>query len=234
MKKYYKIWIILFIAAGKTFLGMTSAKAEEKFAEKSLQAIIQNTNGSYQIENLSFFVKKQSYQSTLDSFKGKASNGVVISFKGEPLGFFSIAPDYEEFVCGRDEAKSESANTICSAPAEGEFLISVPYFPNGKYADVYDKSGKKVLTVDLSLKAACNENSRCDRPIEDSENCPQDCKSNEPKIEPALLQLAKDNAVAEANQNKNPFNVWILAAGIASLLLAGVLGYFFYQKNREN
>ncbi len=107
----------------------------------------------------------------------------------------------------------------------------MPYFPNGKYADIYDPFGKKVLTIDLASKATCNENGKCDTPIEDSENCPRDCVKGETKLDPVLMEKAGIVQTDTENNSTAPGKWILIAAGI--ILVLASLGFWLWRRYRE-
>jgi len=175
------------------------------------------------------------YLSDYKIWENKFYNGRLTSFKEIPLGFFSVTNSLAIVQCRDTFDKDGNMAGGCSELPEGELTIQLPYFPNGKYADIFDLSGKKVLTIDLSSKATCNENDRCDRPVEDSENCPQDCKKNEPKIDPVVVQLSANNQVAaqEAEKKISLADLgWRGVAILIVLLAGGGVGYYVYRRNR--
>jgi hypothetical protein len=56
--------------------------------------------------------------------------------------------------------------------------IRAPYFADAKLANIYDSSGKKILSVDLSGSSICNGNGRCDAQFGESASvCPSECGS---------------------------------------------------------
>ena len=65
--------------------------------------------------------------------------------------------------------------------------LSVPYFKNGKTIEIYDKSNKLKLSIDVSEFSTCNFNKICDLK-ESHELCPEDCPFQEGKIKLSLWQ----------------------------------------------
>ena len=110
--------------------------------------------------------------------------------------------------------------------------LQLPYFPNGKYADIYDPSGKKILTIDLSSEAACNENGICDRPMEDQINCGSDCSAL--KNSAALMDTNPKGEKANPPRNTGlgRFGVYIFVALVSVSLF--VLGLWVWRKVKGN
>lgn len=57
------------------------------------------------------------------------------------------------------------------------FTLILPYFENGNIINIYDPSGVKVSSVDVSGYSTCNMNTICNSPYENYKTCPQDCHS---------------------------------------------------------
>ena len=112
-------------------------------------------------------------------FVGKMYSGSVISFLGKTLGYFS-ANGVIIKECREQFKKDGTITGGCKEVLDGSLVLRLPYFNNGKYAEIYDPNNKKILTIDLSLKATCNENNRCEPPVEDNINCSVDCKEKAP------------------------------------------------------
>ena len=64
---------------------------------------------------------------------------------------------------------------------DASVVVFVPYFKNGKVIEIYDKSNKLKLTIDISDFATCNINNICDLK-ESHDLCPEDCLFLEEKI----------------------------------------------------
>ncbi len=56
------------------------------------------------------------------------------------------------------------------------FDVVTPFYANGKKAEVYAKSGKKLFEIDLGGTSFCNDNKVCDMNVgENFSTCPNDC-----------------------------------------------------------
>jgi hypothetical protein len=242
MKKNFQILIILLIVVNNSLFNIVFAAESNLQTDKSIHAVVQKKNENYEVIKLDIAIEKCSYQDNYNAFKGKDSNGVIVSFKNEKLAYFSVPDNLEVSFC--EDSINVATRKIeggCHDLREGKLVINMPYFPNDKYADIYDLYGKKILTIDLSSKATCNENDQCDRPVEDSENCPQDCKNGEPKLDPAVVQLAANNppATQETKQAEDgiislaDLGWWRIAILIVILLAGGGIGYWVYRRNKE-
>lgn len=206
-----------------------------KITPKTINVDLYKKNNGYEIKGFEIVFGEFHYLSDYKKWKGISHNGKVVSFKNENLGFFFIPNALSVVLC--EDGVDKGGNMIggCRSLPEGELTVQLPYFPYGKYADIYDPFGKKVLTIDLSSKATCNENDKCDRPIEDGENCSQDCKKNEPKIDPAVVQkaAAEQTIAQEAEKKISLSNLgWWGIAILIILLAGGGIGYYVYRKNR--
>jgi len=223
------------------FLIISSCLSQEPIFSKSTDIVnvyITKKADSYQINDLEVVIGDFSYLPDFKFWKGKASNGCIISFQGNTLGCFAALGNLTVIECS-DRIIDDKMTGGCVEKPEGEVLIQMPYFPNGKYTDIFDSSGKKVLTIDLSSKATCNENDKCDQPVEDSVNCPQDCRNNEPVItakSAGLTPAAPEKAVADDTPDKKigfaDLGWWGIAIVII-LIAGGGTGYYVYRKNRE-
>ena len=197
--------------------------------------ILKNAD-SYIIDDMEVITGDFGYLPDFEFWKGKESNGCVMSFQHNMLGCFVVYGSLTVIECS-DRIINDKMTGGCIEKPEGEILVQLPYFPSGKYANIFDPSGKKVLTIDLSSKATCNENDKCDRPVEDGENCPQDCKKNEPKIDTIVMKLATNNQAAAQGVEKKislaDLGWWGIAILII-LLAGGGVGYYVYRRNRNS
>jgi hypothetical protein len=205
----------------------------EKSTEKSVEVRLYKKGVDFSVQSLRVLPVKNQYADDYKEVKGLSYNGTVFSFKGASLGFFSI--DNMEIVLCSDQFKNDGTiSGGCEDVPEGELSIYVPYFPNGKYVDIYNPEGKKVLTIDLSSKATCNENNNCDSPLEDSINCPSDCKDNQPIIESSLKQQTSVQNENSLSQNEQG---WLESWGklaLAALILAVVgIGVMIARQRRH-
>ncbi len=217
------------------FLVTPLCQGQEPTFEKSTEIInvdiIKNAD-SYKISNLEVVIGEFGYLPDFQFWKGKESNGCVMSFQDNMLGCFVVYGSLTVIECS-DRMINDKMACGCVEKPEGEILIQLPYFPNGKYAYIYDSFGKKVLTIDLTSKATCNENGICNRPIEDSENCLQDCKNLEPKLDPALVEKAQEAVAEDKKISASASSWWTLLAGIVLLAIGCGIGYYIYRRNKE-
>jgi hypothetical protein len=247
-KIYKKIVPIIFFSVVFLLFNFSRANGQSeqsgevstyKISPKILNADLYKKDGNYEVKGLEMTIGEFNYQTDYKNWKGNSANGKVVSFKNIALGYFVVNYNLAPIYCS--DGVNEKGEIIggCEEVSEGNLLVQMPYFPNGKSADIYDPSGKKVLTIDLTSKATCNENDKCDRPFEDSENCPQDCQKQEPKIDPivmeqALAQQKVQQEAAQAEDGKISFSDvgwgWVVMI-VFILALAGGLGYYVYRKN---
>ena len=198
--------------------------------KKAIEVNIAKSGNAYQINDLNVVVEVFPYTNDYKIYKGKMFNGTVISFLGKTIGYFALPGGLLPTLCG------EGVNPITKKPTKscGEMSsgkITLPYFTNGKYADIYDLSGKKVLNIDLTSKATCNENGVCEQPKEDSINCPSDCTQKQPVVQKPVIAPQ----VQTLPQKSWTQNVWpYLALGITLLILAGGITYAIVYFRRKN
>lgn len=204
--------------------------------EKILNALIYLQSGEYSVKNLDLTIGEFKYLPDYETWKNKSHNGCITSFGEKRLGCFVINL-FSVGICNDGEDGNGNAIGSCRDEPSGNILVQMPYFPNGKYTDIFDPSGKKVLTIDLSSKATCNENEHCDQPVEDSVNCPQDCKNNEPvvTVKSDSLTPASANQATENNQTQKKISLSPLIIGIIVLALGifGGIGYYVYRRNKD-
>ncbi|KKR44139.1 MAG: hypothetical protein UX02_C0001G0218 [Candidatus Moranbacteria bacterium GW2011_GWC1_45_18] len=200
--------------------------------EREVKVSIFKNEKQLEVKKFEIILGSCSYSKDYSSYKGKITNGVIVSFVGNSLGFFPVANNLSSTLCeDHFDMASEKISGGCSDLTEGELTIDMPYFPNGKYADIYDPFGKKVLTIDLASKATCNENGKCDTPIEDSENCPRDCVKGETKLDPVLMEKAGIVQTDTENNSTAPGKWILIAAGI--ILVLASLGFWLWRRYRE-
>ncbi len=196
--------------------------------EKSIVVYIHKSSNNYTVNKLEVIEGQSDYQYDYKIYKGTDYDGGVISFYGKSLGYFSanqmiLVQCFDSF----DPAAKDMGG--CKELPEGDIQLRIPYFSNGKYADIYSPEGKKILTIDLSSKATCNENGKCDRPIEDSINCPQDCKDNQPIIDTPTVQSTQPPVVMQTFWQKvKPY----LVIGITTVVI--FVSIFLFLKIRKN
>jgi len=97
----------------------------------------------------------------------------IFSFKNELLDEIYFFPRSIIFY-DREDPKTGRMTGGMIISREGYFVKKFPYYPNGKYIEIFDDKNEKQLTIDISRFALCNENGICDEK-EDEKNCPQDC-----------------------------------------------------------
>jgi hypothetical protein len=212
-------------------------KPNDYFTEKTIDILIEMDNENFVVKSLRVINRKFHFSSNYDMYKNVMFDGKIVSYQNGVLGYFGLPRGLSVVACSDGVDESGQPSGGCTSLPKGETIIQAPYFSNGKYAEIYDPFGKKVLTIDLSSKATCNENGKCDRPVEDGENCPQDCRAGEAKIDPVLMkQVEAEREAAREEEEKvslSDLGWWPLIIGIL-LLLGGIgAGYWFWRKNRE-
>ncbi|MFA5871748.1 MAG: hypothetical protein WC858_03405 [Parcubacteria group bacterium] len=203
-----------------------------KISSKTLNANLYKKDGNYEVRGLEITTGEFAYQTDYKNWKGNSANGRVVSFKNTVLGYFVVNYNLSPIYCSDFADEEGEMSGGCEELPEGKIIVQMPYFPNGKYADIFDSYGKKVLTIDLSSKATCNENDQCERPVEDSENCPQDCKNQEPKLDPVVVEKASA-AQNDSQKLSGKSASWIIITVFGIILFVGGLGFWFWRRYRK-
>lgn len=200
--------------------------------DKTINVDIFKDGDSYQINDLRVVILQRPFSNNYKIYKDNGYNGTIVSFNGSSLGFFPTNLSIKMCSDGRDPVTKKSKGT-CVEMKKGKMLLQLPYFPNGKYADIYDLNGKKVLTIDLVSKATCNENGMCEQPKEDGANCPSDCTQKKPVGQKPVVEQAKPVATTPI------FWQWAMSHLIAIITLIVITGSIMYivvylrRKNKQ-
>lgn len=186
-------------------------------------------------KELSVSEGKNGYKDEYQLYKGKKYNGSINSFMGKSLGYFP-ADEMAIMIC-MDGFGSESG---CQELSEGDIELRLPYFPNGKYADIYNPKGEKVLTIDLTAVATCNENRVCDAPKENLASCPLDCVKAEEfsnlnvtgqENNSKLIDESTDQAAAVKKSGSLLLPIMLIT--LAILIIAGSV-IFWLKRGKNN
>lgn len=206
-------------------------------ADKSIILNIHKSGGKYALQGAIKLVDgaKSNYVDSYQLYKRKAYNGGVISFSGKPLGYFP-ANNMVIVICRDNFNPNAQDRGGCEEIFKGDIQLRVPYFPNGKYADFYNTNSEKILTVDISSVAVCNENSVCEN-SENIDNCPSDCQKNEPLADTNQIQNSKpinisptNNQTNQKQQKNNPVPYIII---VIFIIFAGIMIFFWIKRKRS-
>ena len=231
---------VFFIALGLLFLSIFPSNlvhAEELTTQKILKVSAYKKAGVYTIQKIDISSGKLVYSDNYTDYKGKYYNGRVVSFGGKTLGNF-LAGDFSLNLCSDwINPATRKIEGGCKPMPEGDILIDIPFFPNGKYAEIFDPNGKSVLNVDLTSKAVCNENNICDKPVEDNANCSSDCQVEKGYTmgNGTLENKNNLNQEGEPLTKKNSDWVWPLVKIFLVLITIPIiiLIIFWWRKNRS-
>lgn len=225
-KTYFLAFFSIIIVAMFLFYTRTSS-ATELFTQKFVAVSVEKNGPDYRVSDLRIANSKYVYSDTYEIYKGR-NDGRIVSFQGKDLGYFP-AGSLETILC-RDEFNEKTGEISggCEEVSKGSLLINIPYFPNGKFADIYNEKGEKVFTINLTSIATCNENTTCEQ-RENQENCPSDCD-----IKDALskFKVVESNPESAATTESEKGNAWyVLAAALA--LISALVFYFIWRKRQR-
>lgn len=207
-------------------------------ADKSIILNIHKSGGKYLLQGAIKLVDgaKSDYVDSYQIYKGKAYDGRVVSFSGKPLGYFP-ANDMAIVICRDNFNPNAQDRGGCEELSEGDIQLRIPYFTNGRYVDFYNKNSEKILTVDISSVAVCNENSVCEN-SENINNCPSDCQKNESAINTNQNQNNKppdisptDNQTDQEQQKNNAAPYIIIAVLV---IFVGTIIFFWIKRKRND
>jgi hypothetical protein len=203
-----------------SFLSSGFVNAQEQLmSSKRVIASIQKTGTNYQVESLLLNVYGAPYARSFDQYKKDGiHNGRVVSFSGKDLGFFPAAGIIP--VLCTDSVDSQGNFTGgCKEVENGPVSLDIPWFPNAKYAEIFDPAGNLVLKIDIFLYAVCNENGQCDSK-ESYQNCPGDCEKS----------LNQNQPIEQQPQKKIS---WLLVMALAIFFLVIAIGSVIYIRWRR-
>lgn len=143
--------------------------------EKTLLLYAEYKEGAYQNPTTEVIFGEHPYWKELDGVKG-GHNGVVVSFQGEALGYFGFLSP--KMILCWDKVEQGKVEGGCEDWGMGDIHVSAPYFPNARYVDLYDPQGKKLIRIDVSGLAICNEDGSCSPSLENLKTCPSDCQED--------------------------------------------------------
>ncbi len=233
----FEIISILFLFFSPGARAETSWKINSNYSEvtagnktdKSINLTIHKSGAEYTLRNMSEIIDyKFFYADNYQEFKG-GYDGVAISFSGKKLGYFSADMRLTECVDYHNPAKQILGG--CSEIQEGEAIIATPYFSNGKYVDFYNPQGEKVLTVDLSSVAVCDENNICDATKENEINCPSDCNKQSAPVSEIQKEIPVQPEAPPATSKSNIL-VIILTILFSAVIIVG--GVIFWRRKKDN
>jgi len=225
MKNIRKINLVLFVVFSCFFaiLGKNSA-ADQLSTSKFVAASIQKTDSGFKTIGLRIANGEYVYS---NSIYQEEPDGRVVSFQGKNLGYFPVG-SLKTIICSDEfNEKTGEIKGGCEEVSKGSLLINIPYFPNGKFADIYDEKGNKVFSIDLSSVATCNENAKCDQG-ENRENCPTDCNIKDALSKFKVVENNPESTVANKSEKSN---IWYLLAAAFALIFA--LAFYFIWRKRQ-
>lgn len=124
----------------------------------------------------------------------------------------------------------------CVEVDKTDFILSLPYFENGKVIDIYDMDNEKVLSVSIEHLAKTCGDAVCQK-HENYNNCPQDCPSG---MKDNYCDKIKDNKCdpdcsekedADCERAKNSFIYIVIAVGV---IFIGAIAIFILKKRKSN
>lgn len=232
---------MIFFVSFFSFENTSAEKSKFSTTEKSVVAHIYKNQSGYSINELKVIGGKSDYRYDYEIYKGTDYDGNVVSFSGKILGYYP-ANQMSLMLCFDNFDPKANNKGGCQELKEGNIELRIPYFPNGKYADIYNPKGEKILTIDLSSKATCNENNICDKPIEGNGNCPSDCEAEEEAVSPngqkssgySSEQAVATDQTQPIQEKKKGMSTVMLVLLIIVLLVVVIGVVIFWLKKRNN
>lgn len=228
MMKIIRVLALCKVIIVVTFLFCArTSSATELFTQKFVAVSVEKNGSDYQVTNLRVANAKYVYSDTYEIYKGK-NNGRIISFQGKDLGYFPVG-SLKTILCSDEfDEKTGEISGGCEEVSQGNLLINIPYFPNGKFADIYNEKGEKVFSINLTSIATCNENTTCEQ-RESQENCPSDCSIKDTL---SKFKVVESNPGSTATTESEKGNVWYLLTAVF-VLISALVFYFIWRKKRK-
>lgn len=235
--------LIAFVLCTLFIFGQTAIARADVTVDTSIILNVHKSGGIYSLSEAIRVADgaKSGYTDDLQLFKGKIYNGNVVSFFGKSLGYFA-APELVFVLCKDNFSPTATDHGGCEDLPDGDSQLRVPYFPNGKYVDFYNTRSEKILTVDISSVATCNENNTCEATFENEINCPSDCHSQTPIIaEPTVSDnnlittepvVSNNNLITTEQPQKNNLFIYIVAS-IFFVITLGLIIFLWIRKRKE-
>lgn len=139
--------VTILLSVMATILYSSELKTIYKNTDKTLTMHLYKKNGEYIVKALSVRNAKFDYLENNESFKG-LHYGRIVSYKGKTLGY-SRTTDMAIIVCWDDFNPKAEIRGGCEELSEGDIILQMPFFPDGKYAELFDSDEQKILTIDL-------------------------------------------------------------------------------------
>jgi len=226
--------VILLLAALAIFLPIARTQAMESSTDKFVRIEISKEKNAYQIRKLEVvdtvdYPKKYSPDS-FEPYKG-SYNGRVVSFKEAVLGYFPTLPLQVTICKDKHNPKTGKMEGGCEELDSGPISLDVPFFPNGKFADIYSPQGEKLLTIDLSSIATCNENGQCEKEKRESYGtCPSDCENEGLKQLKIVDTPPTANPADKTPLAKSNLYLWII---VALVVISAIAGLYLWKKRGD-
>lgn len=224
-----KIRIILnfFLLAGLLFAN--KLLAAENMTDQKIVAYVEKRSETYEIINLNRIDTGLSYSDGYLIYKEKGSyNGSVLSFNEKVIGYFGI-DQMVPILCTDSIGANGEFVGQCKEVEDAPIHIEIPFFPNGKKAEIYKPDGQLLFEIDLTSIASCNENMSCEGG-EDNVNCPSDCEKQ--VKENGIKEEVINNTEGESSQ-KGKFYLMLAFAVVDLAAIFLIALYYFWWRRRK-
>jgi len=225
--------IIFFIVF---FFGYAPILASSELRSERIYTVsAEVSGGSLSVKKTAVRFGSATYVTDFESFKkiyGGGWSGTVLDVQGKPIAFFSVL-DLIPVSCSHGIGKNGKMTGGCTVAESGGVEFDAPFFNNAGKIDIYNNTGKKFASIDVSEHVVCNMNAVCDAPREDSVRCPNECtKQDDIRMQARIAEEWKQSEQKEVKAT------WIKSAALISgaiiiLVTIGMLMAKRYQSLKK-
>ena len=138
---------------------------------------------------------------------------VAAPYESSSGNFYGVIADF----------KNQEIKRFKFDPVSGKNSIKAPYYPEAKIADFYDNLDKKLLSIDVSGSAICDQDEVCESDVgENTENCSFDCK--------LLIPPLKDQNSSSGEPPESRLSLLIYSAALLIVIIIIVIVVWFFKR----